>query len=58
MSKFVLHVIPSYIMNIYLSPNSIVCDIEKMINYFGGKEVPIVKFIGCPMTMGLEASRL
>jgi hypothetical protein len=45
-------------MNIYLSPNSIVCDIEKMINYFGGKEVPIVKFIGCPMTMGLEASRL
>jgi len=39
MIKSVLQSIPSYIMNIYLLPNSVINDIEKMINAFwwGGR---------------------
>jgi len=39
MIKSVLQSIPSYIMSIYLLPNSILDDIEKMINAFwwGGR---------------------
>ena len=34
MIKYVLQAIPSYMMSIYLLPNSVIDDIEKMINVF------------------------
>jgi len=39
MIKFVLQSIPSYIMSIYLMPNSVIYDIENMVNAFwwGGR---------------------
>jgi len=55
MIKYVLQYIPSHIMSIYLLPNSVIDDIEKMINAFwwGGRSNNCrIKWMACPKEFG------
>jgi hypothetical protein len=63
MIKSVLQAIPAYIMNIYLLPDTLISDIERMINAFwwgGGSNNSGIRWfawnkLACPKVKGVLA---